>query len=337
MPELSPQDLDRVEDALLDLDAALDDPSLADPIRARLRDYQEVLTISREALPDEEPPAGVLASVMEAARAEAASPVAVGAGESAWTKFRRTYLVPSLALVGSAAVVLLMIGPDVGSVGKDEMVDEPNAAAGAPSAPPPLGAAVPAEEDAKRELAERADDFAVPERAGSAEGAPPAADEAEAAPAEDGDLLAQESEIVADKKRSKGGSGSSAPAKPRPKPAPEPAAKAPAPKQQDDSVTWTAIADADAKRRGRRCGLATLTYRSATKSSDHKLAARGHAGLGLCAEQGGEDGEIHLARARKLDRNIDSFIRDERARAYRPGGQSSKRKAKPKQNALDGL
>ena len=51
--DLTPADLDRLEDALedLELSSALDDAQGDDPVAQRLSEYREILRIGREAMP----------------------------------------------------------------------------------------------------------------------------------------------------------------------------------------------------------------------------------------------------------------------------------------------
>ncbi|MCX4243130.1 hypothetical protein [Paraliomyxa miuraensis] len=117
---LSPAELDRLEDALedLELDSMLEelerDPG--DPVIQRLTEYRELLQLSREALPLQEVPAGLLDGVMAEAR-QAASVAAVGGGPAStekgsfWSRWRLSVWVPTLAFAGSAALLLLVLVP----------------------------------------------------------------------------------------------------------------------------------------------------------------------------------------------------------------------------------
>jgi hypothetical protein len=184
------------------------------------------------------------------------------------------------------------------------------------------------------------DDFARQAEAGEAlDEAMPAAPEPEPRAAREQAKLGG-AKPMPSKSSSKSASKSGPPPTPNAAPA-EPSAKDMEEDKNAGTVDWTELADADSLRRKNRCTPAIKIYRRATDTADQALAARGYAGLGLCAERRGQDPAGHYARARKRDPNIDSFIQAEKARAYRGGGQvSKKRKAAPKadvaaENAFD--
>ena len=108
MGEFSPVQLDALEDALEDLELMGIPGELEDDasVAGRLSEYRSLLQLSREALPTEDVPEGVLAGVLAMARDEAA-PVGTSrpqeASESApWWK-RLSLWVPMLAVGASAA------------------------------------------------------------------------------------------------------------------------------------------------------------------------------------------------------------------------------------------
>lgn len=118
MGEFSPVQLDALEDALEDLElsgipAEFDDDVA---VSGRLSEYRDLLQLSREALPPVDVPAGVLDSVLAAARDEAALPSVASpprpddAAESKTPWWRRfSVWMPALAVGASAALVLVMV------------------------------------------------------------------------------------------------------------------------------------------------------------------------------------------------------------------------------------
>ncbi|MCR9160326.1 MAG: hypothetical protein ACE37F_18090 [Nannocystaceae bacterium] len=115
MGEFSPVQLDALEDALEDLElAGIPGDLEGDPaVAGRLGDYRELLTLSREALPSVEVPAGILDGVLAAAREDAAAAVpereaeADAAAKPWWA--RVSLWVPMLAVGASAALVLIVV------------------------------------------------------------------------------------------------------------------------------------------------------------------------------------------------------------------------------------
>ncbi len=118
MGEFSPVQLDALEDALEDLELSGIPLEFEDDVAVsgRLSEYRDLLQLSRDALPSVEVPAGVLDSVLAAARDEAALP-SVGASPRAdgsaqaqtpWWK-RLSLWIPGLAVAASAALVLVMV------------------------------------------------------------------------------------------------------------------------------------------------------------------------------------------------------------------------------------
>jgi hypothetical protein len=112
--DLAPADLDRLEDALEDLElaSALDERSGDDPVAQRLSEYREILRLGRDAMPLEDVPAGLLDGVIaQAHQAAAAAPVAAAAAPSFWSRWRLGVWVPALAFAGSAALLLVVLVP----------------------------------------------------------------------------------------------------------------------------------------------------------------------------------------------------------------------------------
>lgn len=139
--EFSPEELDRLEDALErwtsagfdnvndvndvndvntigDRSPVPEDSSLAPHLRARLEDYRSLLAMTRDELPMEDVPDALLASVLAEAHASAqprTRPVTrrelVPAGPGLWERLRRSMLLPGFALAGSAALLLWVVQP----------------------------------------------------------------------------------------------------------------------------------------------------------------------------------------------------------------------------------
>lgn len=118
MGEFSPVQLDALEDALEDLELSGIPAEFEDDVAVsgRLTEYRDLLQLSREALPSVDVPAGVLDSVLAAARDEAALPTVAStprpddAAESKtpwWKRF--SVWMPALAVGASAALVLVMV------------------------------------------------------------------------------------------------------------------------------------------------------------------------------------------------------------------------------------
>ena len=109
--QLSPAELDRLEDALEHLESIplpeLDDD---DPVGPLLSEYRELLQLSREAMPLEDVPAGLLDGVLEEAR-QAAANTAPRPAAPWWSRLRLGVWVPTLAFAGSAAVLLVLLWP----------------------------------------------------------------------------------------------------------------------------------------------------------------------------------------------------------------------------------
>lgn len=115
-PALSPAQLDLLEDALEDLEhgglpSALLDPQ-DDDARAvvdTLEVYRSILAMSRQALPTEDVPAGLLDDVLAEARRAAAAPAKV---ERAVPWYRRLGgWGPALAFAGTAALLVVLVRP----------------------------------------------------------------------------------------------------------------------------------------------------------------------------------------------------------------------------------
>jgi hypothetical protein len=329
---LAPDELDRIEDALewLESAEALDDASPR--VRDRLSAYREILVASREALPLEDVPAGLLDGVIAQARASAgaATPVVAPAAEasrpSAWARFRRSFLVPTLALAGTAALVLWIARPDPHAAGIDRAeIAQSSAPAGDAAA---RGRATPAEASAPTSVppAGADADAAVTDKGGdSPAAATPAPEPAANAP---GGLLRLDDAREQQNKPAEeiGDLG---------KQAKLPETKGP---QSADVPGWDLIEKADSARKGGDCRSARDVYNYATEDEDPAVRARAFAGLGLCDQAAGNSdaAQENFAKARDEDASIDTLIDRENAKPYRSSTKakpSSKRKAKSRSSA----
>ncbi len=277
-PRLGPDELDRLEDALEDLEY-LDD--LSDPsalVSARLADFKTILEASREALPIEEVPAGSLASVVEEARMSVGD-TTVSVGErkapSFWSRLRKSLLLPGVAVAGSAALVLLIVQPTLS--------DGPvQAESGAIVADNSKAASTPANADASApaiaEPIEEEEDLADPDEAfvRSADVEKPAAQAA----------LPQAAE------------------------APPPPAAVPAKQEPKvDDAGWNAIEAGDTARKSGDCFSARNHYARALDDGNDSVRARAYVGLGLCKQLDGNEASAaeFFRQARELDQDAADF------------------------------
>jgi hypothetical protein len=148
-PGFAPADLDRLEDALEDLElpSALGELSPDDGVVLRLAEYREVLLLCREAMPLEDVPGGLLDGVLAQARQAAAETKATAAPTpSFWARWRLGTWVPTLAFAGSAALLLLLLVP--------RGANEPAAAGGVANRSEAKADAKAADRDGRLALAE---------------------------------------------------------------------------------------------------------------------------------------------------------------------------------------
>lgn len=297
-PQLQPDELDRIEDALEDLELAdsVDDPSPL--VRARLADYRALLIASREALPMVDVPPGVLAGVLaEARRLEEDDLVELSAAddvapqpESWWSRVRKSFLIPTLAVVGTAALILIVVTPTYEASNEEggevmARVETPAQAERAAASPPPAAAPAVNAEDAE------------PDPAAVAE-------EAEEAPLVE---IATARRVGADEStagaelKNEGAVGAKT--------------------TEADRSHWEYIERGDKARVGGDCFGANNEYQRALDDGDDSVRARALVGLGLCAAEQGNSAraESLFEEARALDPEVASYIgtqrRDEKPKA----------------------
>lgn len=329
--EMAPDELDRLEDALELVEVAdIDDPSPI--VRQRLGDFRRILQLSRTALPSVDVPAGILERVMLEARQAAEVPAVTPLVDASppverpglWARMRRFALVPGVALVGAAAMVLIIV----------ERSPEQAVVARAPESTASI-----TEKDS-----ERASAASTPVQGAQAESPPPADAEAAGSGALPG---ARPRDAVTD----------------MPMPTAAPAVVAPERKQDDGSALqesdkaakeettvdaggtprWDIIARGDRARQKDDCVAARTEYKLALGDPDARVRARAHAGIGLCAASGNDwsAAESAYKAARELDPEITGFIDAERPRGSgstvpkAARKSASKTKAAPPVNADD--
>ncbi len=357
-PEFEPRELDLLEDALEGLEGVDDlgelglEPRLTD----RLDDYRKILLMSRDALALEEVPAGLLDDVIaQAARAEA-SPVVVNAGVAAateeaspwWQRWRR-WMVPTLALAGSAAAVLWIVAPEtegdmIVSEGYSEKSEAKADERGMDDGR--LGGVAPVESAA---LPTAPSDGAGADRAtGRAAFAELTKEEADAEPEEEAAAYDESAEKKAD-------------SKPGAMPAPAPAKKTKSAGSKakpaaggglgdgddpfvDDVVegaadkdgVWELIEQGEKSLSHGNCSSAKRSFKKvlASKSADALALARAHAGIGVCLEWEGDvkkaSGSFDQARLFQPGDAGNDLINSQRNRLPPPSEQKKAPKAKKK-------
>jgi hypothetical protein len=324
-PQLQPDELDRLEDALEDLELGdlIEDPSPL--VRSRLADYRVVLMASREALPMVDVPPGVLAGVLaEARRADdellelSAAPdgSAPEHADSWWSRVRKSFLIPSLAVVGTAALILIIVQPtmsdaptsdDVGVVANleqapDDYRMEPSPAPDPAAAPLPAAVEPEPEVVAEEEAEEDAPlyEFATAKRTGNAPGSANAD-------------LSNESAV--------GGKNQDKVAK-------DEALDGDAEERKQEPGSWEAIERGDKARVGGDCFRASNEYHRALDDGNDSVRARAYAGLALCASQDGNTtkADSYFEQARALDPEVGGYIDTQRGDDTRKSRKASPRK-----------
>jgi hypothetical protein len=290
--ELTPAELDHIEDVLEDLDGLEGVFEDASPlVQRRLASYREILRMSRVALPMQEVPAGVLDGVLEHARQSADTTMLEAPDEaprpSWWERWRTTLLIPGVAVATAALVVVVINGSLVGNapeqthLARSEAVEAKVDKAEADSA---VSAIVPEEEKSEVPPAEAAGAMAL-----------------EAAP-----MLEEKAPVSA-------------------KPEPEPAAVGRA--DGAGSPRWDIVARGDRARRDGDCKRASAEYAMALTDEDAHVRARAYAGLGLCDAVEGryKEASDRYQRAKELDPQMESFIDDQRPAGAAGGGGKATR------------
>lgn len=354
--DLGPSELDLLEDALeeLELDGALErwaEDELDPRVSARLLDYRNVLAAARQALPLEDVPGGVLDDVLAQARQAAATPVAAAAAVSEpwWTRLRRSFMVPALALAGTAALVLWVFDP------KDQA---PLGQSPAPAASPAPEAVVRAEAgESKREqerAAAAAPTVAPTETAAAANDLEVDALAKDATPSEESADQGAfgEAKLDATKNEAKpaegsgrgmtslgdvpggalGGAGGAPPSQPATQ-TKSGGSAGPA------SGRWDIVVRGDRARQAGDCVAAREEYALALEDDEARVRARAFAGLGLCDAVAGDEAsaDANYERARGLDDEIGSYLESQSQRSRGADKKSRKptKKSKAQVDAFD--
>lgn len=327
--QLGPAQLDRIEDALEDLESMpLDELDLDDVVGRELVEYRELLQLGREAMPLQEVPAGLLDGVLEEARRAAAQGTPAPRA-SWWSRLRMGVWVPTLAFAGSAAALLVLLWPAAEpDAGKDDTVARAEPALAEPLATPVEGGVRLADAEASKaeQAADPFDRMQAQRGDGMVIGSRDAPSIAEESPAEAEAADDEEAEPLPPAKptrsaRAKGtasskSSGSAvggipgAPAPPPPEP--EPKAKPKTDKKAEDagSELMGEVIEGDRARAAGNCGLAKMRYDKARTSEDRHVRARALAGKGLCEAAAGNANKAKklFEQARAADAGVDSFI-----------------------------
>lgn len=318
-PRLGPDELDRLEDALEGLEALEDlrDPSEA--VSNRLAAFQLILQASREALPLEDVRPGLLDGVLSEARVSAPG-IQVPVPErpqapSFWGRIRKAWLVPGLAVAGSAALVLILVKPMVA----DDAKLESTGAVAAKDTPTPgpqsdaKKASVPAQQLAQEEdSATESKPVAGQAKLHSDLASPPAAAAAEALPR----LLEQRQ---------------APPKAPEPEPELPPREDAAGADLEPAASKkgWNAIEQGDSARDGGDCFSARNHYARALDDGNDSVRARAYVGMGLCKRVDGNTAaaDEYFDKARELDEDAVNFAG---TRSYDEPAKPSPRKSKKK-------
>ncbi|MEM7155789.1 MAG: hypothetical protein AAF799_23260 [Myxococcota bacterium] len=347
MAEWSPAQLDRLEDALEELEQEgglerwlEDEPGVGDPLRERLTDYRDILVASREALPMEEVPSGLLDGVFEEARRAAATPAVAAAKEPWWRRLRRSFLVPTVALAGTAALVFWIGRPESQPTSAD--MPSPESAEAAAAQPVERAektrkrgdrAVAPADAEGDAEQSLEEEEQAKAEAEPDEPPPPPAAVPQSAAPTraqtyDEGELGVKIDGKLDDAKGADtdktGKVLGGVPTEPEVVPG------------SGSAGRWDLITAGDQARQAGDCVGARQSYAVALEDDEAAVRARAYAGMGLCDAQQGNSAaaDSNYERARELDgASIDDFLDSQRdhgpPKTSRPK-RSKKKKAKPR-------
>ncbi|MBV1856764.1 MAG: hypothetical protein KUG77_00030 [Nannocystaceae bacterium] len=328
-PRLGPDELDRLEDALEGLEALDDLHDASEAVSSRLAEFQVILQASREALPLEDVRPGVLDGVISEARMSAPdmrSPAADPTPRpSLWVRAQRAWLLPGLAVAGTAGLVLILVKP---------MADE--------SPPQQTSAAVATHKDSSRGTPDLSGSPApasdLPSKvAGGAEAEAPGGGRAGL-----GDTSAPAPAAAAPTIRSAAGQRE-APALDLPEPELEPSPQVRGEdelaSEQKPSISekgWNAIEQGDSAREGGDCFSARNHYARALDDGNDSVRARAYVGMGLCKREDGNAAaaEEYIDKARELDEDAVKFA-DTRANdePSKPSSRKPRKKASRKRKS----
>lgn len=339
--QFSPEELDRLEDALENLEdatpsellEAMDDAPEA--VRNRLLEYRALLVATRDALELQDVPPGLLDGVLAQARTAAESEVLTVDPEPAderswWSRVRKGLLVPVLAVAGSTALILLVVKPSTDDLPSSTMQAEDQAAAAkTQTAEPALQAKLE-----PGDAADGAEAEAEPEP--NATPASPVTEIATSRVAVEDDEASEDQAKVpagrADAPSAGAGviGGVSEESKNKGSKADK---DAPAEAGEGGSPRWDLIARGDRARRDGDCATARKEYEQALDDADDRVRSRAYAGLGLCEDRVGRGGaaEEFYGRARDLDPEVEGFLSSERPDA--DYSETRRKSAKPKPKA----
>lgn len=348
--DLGPSELDLLEDALeeLELDGAFErwaEGELDPRVSARLLDYRNVLAAARQALPLEDVPGGVLDDVLAQARQAAATPAATAAvvREAWWSRLRHSFMVPALALAGTAALVLWVFDPkDQATLGQSP--------AATPAATPTSDVTVRADEVSERKQAQSTTvPMAAPtdsaaavsdlEADALAKDAVPNGEGAEQGGFDEPKLDATKNEAKTAEGSGRGltslgdvpggalgGGGGASPSQPATQ-TKSGGSAGPA------SGRWDIVVRGDRARQAGDCVAAREEYALALEDDEARVRARAFAGLGLCDAMAGDEAsaDANYERARGLDDEISSYLDSQSQRSR--GADEKRRKPTKKSKA----
>ena len=305
--DFTPDELDLLEDAL----EWVEDPArrgdleaMPAPLRERADEYAAILAMTREAMPEEDVAPGLLDGILAEARRAAPPPAPAAApGPNLWERLRRSFLLPGVALAGTAALLLWVARPvdEAGPSIRDEAAPAPSPAPAAPEAARELRAAP--EADARKDMSPPTDE---PKAEAPADAAQAAADAASVPGAIE---LEPPSPTT---KAMRGG----APAKKKAMevdagPLPGLGLSEAQRVDADKESVRDQLESGDRARNKGRCDLAEAEYAAVANSNGPAAErARALAGLGLCREAAGKvaDAERYFEAARALDSSVERWI-----------------------------
>lgn len=328
-PRLGPDELDRLEDALEGLEGLDDlrDPSAA--VSGRLADFQFILQASREALPLEDVRPGLLDDVISEARLSATdipTPAPdLPQAPSFWARIRSVWLVPGLAVAGSAALVLILVKP---MAADEKSADEVGAVAAKDMPSPAIKTDASQLAQPEEDSIPQGEAVAGQAKSDSAPAPPPAA----AAPVTTRASLGQR----------QAPSDARPEAEPEPVPDPELDEEAAADEDAPPAASkkgWNAIEQGDSARDGGDCFSARNHYARALDDGNDSVRARAYVGMGLCKRAVGNSAaaDEYFDKARELDEDAVKFA-DTRSddKPAKPSSRRPKKKASRKRkSAMD--